>query len=130
MNDINEIRAVLARWLQADDAGRDEEWVTECLTEDFTFSVGDRHFAGRDAIRKLNTERAAGPPRGLHILSEPTIDLQGDRADVRTPFIYVTAGTAGYRIELAGLYEDRFVRDETGTWRCRARVTTHLASHT
>lgn len=128
MNDSDAIRATLTRWMQADDAGRDEEWVEGYLTEDFEFRVGDRHIAGRDAIRRLNSQREAGPARGVHILSEPAIDVHEDRADVRTPFIYVTAGAAGYRIELAGLYEDHFVRDGVGTWRCRARFTTHLTT--
>lgn len=128
MNGIDAIRSTLTRWLQADDAGRDEEWVEGYLTEDFEFSVGDRRYAGRDDIRRLNAARAEGPPRGVHILSEPAIDVDGDTARARTPFVYVTAADGGYRILLAGLYDDRFVRDRAGTWRCRARVTTHLSA--
>jgi hypothetical protein len=121
----NDVREVLTRWMLADDAGRDDEWVDRYITDDFLFTVGDRRFSGRGEIRSLNAARVEGPPRGIHVLSEPAITANGEEVHVASAFLYITGIAGAYAVTIAGVYEDDFVRSE-GTWQCRRRHTTHL----
>ncbi|WP_281690459.1 nuclear transport factor 2 family protein [Pseudonocardia thermophila] len=122
------IRRVLTRWMQLDDSYADEEWITGILTEDFVLHAGDLRVEGRAAARELNDRRAAGPPRGKHILSEPNIEVNGDEAVAITDYLYVTGSAeAGYTITTAGQYRDELVRDPAGAWRVRRRTNTHMS---
>lgn len=131
MSDEEQIRRQLSRWMQLDDGYRDEEWITEILADDFSFSVGDQTFVGKDVIRELNKARDAGPARGTHILSEPVISIagSGDAATVTTDYVYFTAAPeGGYAATTVGQYTDELVRDADGVWRVRSRVNVHLVS--
>lgn len=121
----DQIRRLLAQWMQADDNASDEEWLEEYLDQDFSFSVGGQVFQGRATVREMNSTRDGA--RGVHILSEPVIDIDGDRARSITAFTYFTVKPdGGYAIALVGTYDDTFRRDPSGRWWCTARSTSHL----
>lgn len=129
MNDEEQIRRQLSRWMQLDDGYRDDEWVDDILADDFSFLVGDRSFDGKEAIRELNVARNEGPPRGTHILSEPVIDLadDGSTAHVTTDYVYFsTLPDGGYEVTKVGQYADDLVKDVAGVWRVSSRTNTHL----
>lgn len=118
-----QIRAVLTRWMQLDDRRQDAAWLDDCVTADFDFRVGRTHLVGRAAIEEFNQARDASAPRGVHILSEPLVQVDNAEATVTTDYLYVRARVAGgYEIALAGRYEDMFVRCPDGRWRCSQRV--------
>lgn len=86
---------------------------------------------GPDAIRELLERRLGGPdaPRrtAFHIVANPEIQLDGDRATVRVLWAYVTGGEDGFpMIFQLGHYDDVLVR-ERGRWRIeRHQITRDL----
>jgi hypothetical protein len=122
---VDQIRKLLAQWMQADDSARDDEWLEECLDQNFSFTLRGQVFQGRAAVREMNSTRHGA--RGVHILSEPVIDIDGDSARSVTAFTYFTVKPDGeYAIALVGTYDDKFLRDQAGRWWCVARSTSHL----
>ncbi len=98
---------------------REGEWVN-----------GRNVYRGREAIRKMLVDLYGAPPPGYvntesyHISSNPQIDLQGDRAMVRSRHLLVMRGPRGEPTPmLAGRYEDEFIRED-GKWRILRRVDT------
>lgn len=82
---------------------------------------------GPQAIRKLmeetigkNTEKVSAP--NFHIFTNETIQVNGDRANATTKWIFVVQGTGGQPQPLyLGHYEDSMVR-EGGRWKFLRRV--------
>jgi hypothetical protein len=57
-----------------------------------------------------------------HLVSNPQVDVQGDRATARSRDLLVMRGENGQpQPMLAGLYEDEFVRED-GEWKILRRV--------
>jgi uncharacterized protein (TIGR02246 family) len=83
---------------------------------------------GREAIYKMLVDLYGAPPPGYvnsesyHITSNAQIDLQGDRATVRSRHLLVMRGPKGEPVPaLAGRYEDEFIRED-GQWKILRRV--------
>jgi hypothetical protein len=123
MTDQEDIRQVLARFIQLRDDKHFAEWV-ELFTEDGTFEYGPHTLNGRSAIRE-NVEALLRHDRGKHLCVNSIIDISGESAAVSSDFLKVNPvdkgdGTSGYEIGTIGRYEDRFVLRD-GAWRIASR---------
>lgn len=81
---------------------------------------------GRAAIRQM-LDRALGPAgtpnrANYHIITNPRVDLNGDRATATSRYLFVMRGPGGQPMpSLAGVYRDELVR-QGGGWKIRLRV--------
>lgn len=110
------IRRTLAEYCQLLDDGRFDEWV-ELFSADVAFSVMGQVAHGREAVRRLIEPSQQLDSRGRHMLSEPLISVDGDRASASTDFCFVAKTL---RVIAAGRYHDVLVRDED-RWRIAVR---------
>jgi ketosteroid isomerase-like protein len=83
---------------------------------------------GREEIKALLVGLFGTPPPGFvnmesyHLVSNPQIDVQGDRATARSRHLLIMRGEDGSPVpELTGLYEDEFIRED-GQWKILRRV--------
>jgi uncharacterized protein (TIGR02246 family) len=79
--------------------------------------------AGITAMLKERLPRRASPgPASWHLLSEPVIDLDGDRATGSVTWAWVGRGDGDTPVmRLLGHYDDSYVR-EHGQWRFQRRI--------
>jgi 3-phenylpropionate/cinnamic acid dioxygenase small subunit len=77
----------------------------------------------RTAMEKIFTDAAADIPKGknFHVMSNFIIDIQGDRAAARSTFIFYKMDGNKPQAEVAGRYEDTFIR-EKGVWKFLQRT--------
>jgi 3-phenylpropionate/cinnamic acid dioxygenase small subunit len=119
-DDRDGIRRLLARYCQLCDDGRFDEW-GQLFTETATFSVLGTVHEGRAAAVTFITAAQGPEARGKHLISEPCIDLDGDRATVRTDYAFVARGRDGsLGITSTGRYVDQVERAADG-WRFASR---------
>lgn len=83
---------------------------------------------GRAEIKDLLVGLFGNPPEGFvnresyHLVSNPQIDVDGDRATARSRHLLIMRGPDGSPVpELTGLYEDEFIRED-GQWKILRRV--------
>jgi uncharacterized protein (TIGR02246 family) len=97
------------------------------FSEHGEFLAQDLRATGRAAIEELVdgmrgsllTDEAGDD---LHIVANPEITVDGDRATARSTWIYVVrAGDGGPDLCKVGHYEDELVRGEDGRWRFARR---------
>ena len=115
--------AVCVRYATAID---DRDWgrLRSCFLPD---AVGhyhaDRALHGYEAIEEILRTAVSALSRTQHLITNPTVDLQGDEATSRC-YLYaqhVREGTpGGDQHVIAGCYTDRLVRTDDG-WRIRER---------
>ncbi|MEJ7583939.1 MAG: nuclear transport factor 2 family protein [Acidimicrobiales bacterium] len=121
--DEAQVRRTLAQYCQLLDDGRFDEWI-ELFTDDGTMLVmGGRH-EGRDAIRAAVEPNQQAEQRGRHLLSEPVIDIDGDRAVVTTDYAFVSRKLV---VSSAGRYHDVLVRSDD-RWRFASREIVFLGA--
>jgi ketosteroid isomerase-like protein len=81
---------------------------------------------GPVAIHKMLS--ALGPEGAVntsnyHLVSNPRVEVNGDRATATSRYLFVMRGKDGSpRPALAGLYADELVRQSDGSWKIRRRV--------
>jgi 3-phenylpropionate/cinnamic acid dioxygenase small subunit len=75
------------------------------------------------AMEKVFTQAAADIPKGrnFHVMSNFSIDLQGDRATAKSTFIFYKMEGSIPAAAVAGRYEDILIR-ENGAWRFLQRT--------
>ena len=97
--------------------GHDPDLLADCFEADGVFAVGDREFAGREAIRAIASKE--GPRPRHHYLNLWVKSVDGDDA-VSTAYFFVvdleSGATAGY-----GHYDDKVRRGADDTWRFKHR---------
>ncbi len=83
---------------------------------------------GRAEIKDLLVGLFGNPPEGFvnmesyHLVSNPQVDVQGDRATARSRHLLIMRDEGGSPVpELTGLYEDEFIRED-GEWKILRRV--------
>jgi 3-phenylpropionate/cinnamic acid dioxygenase small subunit len=112
------IREVLAEYCFRLDGG-DFTGMVALFTEDGSWDTAFGKATGRDAIADLARgirERGPQPrPRGIHLVTNIVIALDGDRAEVRSNWTVVQNGPAGPQIGSGGGYADRMVK-QGGSW--------------
>jgi len=138
--DMEAIRRVLREYGKTLDAG-DLRGYANLFAVDGEWVGGFGAVKGRDQIapfmeKNMRTPNpavegaaaAAAPPRpgprGVHLLTNEIIDIDGDRATSWSKWTYITRNAENKpSIALEGHYDDTFVR-ENGQWRFLRRVVT------
>ena len=118
------IRRALSQYSRCCDDGRFEE-LADLFTEDARLMVLDQVAEGRDAVRGYLERVQVDGSRGMHVISNSLIDVDGDVATAATDYLFVRPGGEGLAIIAAGRYLDELVRDGAG-WRFRVRTITML----
>ena len=106
--------------------GRDYASYAGLFTPDGEWANATRSRKGRAAIQQMlaGTLGPAGAPNraNYHIITNPRIDLDGDRATATSRYLFVMRGPDGSPVpSLAGVYHDEFVR-QGGKWLIKRRV--------
>jgi uncharacterized protein (TIGR02246 family) len=105
--------------------GRDYEAYANLFTPEGEWTNQGGGRKGRDQIRAmLEVMGPAGSPNAenYHLVSNPRIDLDGDRATATSRYLFVMRGPEGQPTPaLAGIYRDEFVR-QGGEWKIARRV--------
>ncbi len=121
MSDHEAIRQVIARQAQLRDDDRVDEWIDNWADDGVFITEAGRH-EGKAAVKALADTLTTGKWRALHLLSQPWIEVDGDRARAETDFVIVTGGgERGFRVRGVNRYHDRFVRSPEGRWLYRER---------
>lgn len=122
------IRELLAEYCFRLDDGRFAE-MAELFTEDGTWDTAFGKATGRAAIAELarNIRAQAGEqrPRGVHLVTNVSIALDGANARVRSNWAVVQNSTQGPQIGSGGGYRDELVKD-TSQWLFRYRKIDRL----
>jgi uncharacterized protein (TIGR02246 family) len=120
------IRRLLARYCHCYDDGRAEDFAA-LFTEDARFEVFGRATVGRDAIREEIGTRKPGQAPGQHVTYNSVIEVGEGATNARawTDFLYLRRDGDDYRINNAGRYHDRLVREADG-WRFATRTIVFL----
>jgi hypothetical protein len=124
LEDTQEISNVLIAYGRALDS-RDFKAYSALFTKDGSWSGGmGTVTGGPQAIYDFMTSRIGGGGRigfgpTYHIMSSFKIDVNGDNATASSRWAFVTA-MRGPGIQVAGRYEDTFVRED-GVWRIKSR---------
>ena len=121
------IERVLVEYSARLDA-RDFDGYAALFAKDGTWQTGATVRHGPDEIKAMLVGLFGTPPPGFvnagdyHIVSNPRVDVDGDRATARSRHLLIMRGEGGQPTPmLAGLYEDEFVR-ENGEWKIARRV--------
>jgi len=111
--------------------GRDYARYADLFTPDGEWvSDGGGGYKGRAAIRGM-LESMLGPTgapnrSNYHIITNPRVDLAGDRATATSRFLFVMRGPDGRPTPaLAGIYHDELVR-QSGVWKIKRRVADNI----
>jgi uncharacterized protein (TIGR02246 family) len=116
------IREVLATYCFHLDAGRFEE-MAGLFTEDGTWHTDFGKGMGRAGIAEHARSLRAGSaprPRGVHLTTNVVIELDGERAKVRSNWVVVQNSESGPKVSSAGGYADDMVKqDERWLFRYR-----------
>ena len=123
VEDKDAIRELLAEYCFRLDDGRFEEMAT-LFTEDGTWDTAFGKATGRTAIadlaRDIRARAGEQRPRGIHLVTNIAIMLDGDSARVRSNWVVVQNGPDGPKIGSGGAYRDELVK-EHGQWLFRYR---------
>ncbi|MEU7799831.1 nuclear transport factor 2 family protein [Micromonospora arborensis] len=84
----SEIEQAIHRHFQTPDERReDDAWLASIYTEDFVLIVPSGTYTGHEGMREAVRNSAAIFERSQHLVGNHLIDLDGDRAEVRSKII-------------------------------------------
>lgn len=106
-----EIQNLLAEYCLAADDCRFDDWA-RCFTADGEMQGPADSARGLDDLVRFISSAA----EGLHLCGIPLVRIDGDRADARVNFVFVTHDKA----IRTGIYEDELIRTDAG-WRIQRR---------
>jgi uncharacterized protein (TIGR02246 family) len=124
LEDVEEIRQLLQDYARCLDES-DHVGYAQLFTEDGELNAKLGQAKGRDGIRAL-LDRRLGPREGprkqaFHLVGNPTIEVDGERATSTVIWAYVTHDEDGFPLILQlGHYRDELARED-GRWRFRRR---------
>jgi len=123
VEDKDAIRELLAEYCFRLDDGRFDEMAT-LFTEDGTWDTAFGKATGRTAIadlaRDIRARAAEQRRRGIHLVTNIAIALDGESARARSNWIVAQNSAEGPKIGSGGAYRDELVR-EHGQWLLRYR---------
>jgi uncharacterized protein (TIGR02246 family) len=123
VEDKDAIREVLAEYCFRLDDGRFEE-MAALFAEDGTWDTAFGKATGRAAIaelaRSLRAHAEGPPPRAVHLVTNISIALDGERAEVRSNWMVVQNSPQGPRVGSGGAYLDKMAK-QGGRWLFRHR---------
>jgi len=122
--DVGAIQATLARYCHACDDG-DFATLVQVFTPEGTFTYGDRTVAGRADLAAYFAEVQTPERRGKHLVTNSVADGDGDRAVVRSDWLFLAFVDGVLTPRLTGRYDDVVVRDGAA-WLIAERVVTPL----
>ena len=102
------IRFTIAEYCHRTDSGDFDGWV-KLFAEDGGFRMFGNDIVGHAALRAFIAQDQPPELRGLHLTTDSAITLQGDRAKVRSNFIFVAGGDEAGVVVAAGRYLDILV---------------------
>ena len=106
------ISALIARYCLNLDLDDSDGWIA-LFTDDATYDVYGRTFAGHDGLRTM----LSGAPGGLHLGGAPVIEMiDADHARTTRNLLFIERGTAAAR---SAVYHDELRRTADG-WRIAA----------
>lgn len=135
------IRRVMERYMRWNDDRRLDRMLT-LFTPDAKYRVAGVLYEGHAQIREFlrsvgyAEDRPAWTegdqmwvmPRSAHVMSNPVIDVYGDRATAESDFVVIERNEQGKAaIVLVGRYRDRFERDAAGNWLIADRAGVSMA---
>jgi uncharacterized protein (TIGR02246 family) len=127
LEDVAAIQRVLVEYSARIDA-RDFAGYAALFAQDGTWQNGTTVRRGREEIQAMLVGLFGTPEAGFvnaedyHLVSNPQVDVQGDRATARSRHLLVMRGENGQpQPMLAGLYEDELIREDGG-WKILRRV--------
>lgn len=123
--DAGAIQETLARYCHACDDG-DFAALVQVFTPDGSFTYGDRSVVGRADLNAYFAEVQTPERRGKHLLANVVAEGNGDRAVVRSDWVFLAFVEGVLTPRLTGRYDDVLVRDGAG-WLIAERVVTPLA---
>ena len=120
LEDIEEIKKLKARYCSYCDNHHDPDGIAGLFTEDGVWDGGTRGMAqGRDAIRDLFTRITPMVPFSVHMLMNPIIEVEGDRARGSWYFFgALTVAGENEAVWASARYDDEYARVD-GEWKCR-----------
>jgi len=127
MEDESAIRRILIEYGAYLDA-KDYHSYAGLFAHDGVWQGGFGTFTGPAAIEKMLVDNLGAPEPGFvnksnfHLLTNPIVEIEGDRAHVTSKYLFWTAVDNRPSPLLAGRYVDDFVR-ENGEWKIARRVT-------
>jgi hypothetical protein len=135
LNDHQQVLDSMYRYGHAVDYGLNAEWV-DCFTADGIFDLRRRgqdplEFAGTRALSDFVAAHTNSPEFWhKHLLIEPRITIDGDRADVASYFVRIDRSSTGTNyIKSFGRYLDRLRRCDDGRWRFEHRIAESESSY-
>jgi ketosteroid isomerase-like protein len=121
------IQRILVEYSARLDA-RDFDGYADLFAREGVWQNGNTVRRGRAEIRDLLVGLFGQPREGFvnresyHLVSNPQVDVDGDHATARSRHLLLMRGEDGAPVpELAGLYEDEFIRED-GQWKILRRV--------
>ncbi|MBD0735114.1 nuclear transport factor 2 family protein [Streptomyces sp. CBMA29] len=119
------VRAAIAAYAHALDAGRTDD-LAELFLPDGVAEIADvAIFEGREAIREGFAAFAPAQPQ-LHMVANTVItSAAGEEATATSALAFFQRDESGWAVRLVGRYDDT-LRRQGGTWRFQRRVTTFL----
>lgn len=119
LEDLEEIRQLKHRYAAFCDDHFDADGIASLFTEDGIWEGPGLHHVGREAIRRF--WQPVDPPFASHLMTNPVISIDGDRANgtwwMIGPMSRLEEGRRVAYWQLA-TYDDEFVRTPDG-WRFR-----------
>ncbi len=127
LEDREQIRELLAEYIRCLDT-RDHATYSQLFAQDGELTFAQGHAIGPKAIRALmeEGERKADPSRtaamagSVHLLTDLSIHLDGDRATAHSRWTLIVRRESGPVVSASGHYSDLLVRED-GAWKFKKR---------